>query len=132
MSIANSEDNAQDLNMDDSQCSGWTDTNTKMVADNDDSKSSDNDKDEGGLKLPAPISFPDIPSQRTSQTTSPNLASPLDSAVPSHFSAFAPKSHTSQIGPHLNTSSHKSRATSSPIKAPSRVGGQSASGGGIK
>jgi hypothetical protein len=132
MSIANSEDNAQDLNMDDLQCSGWTDTNTKMVANNDDSKSSDNDKDEEGLKLLAPISFPNIPYQRTPQTTSPNLASPSDSAVPSHFSAFAPKSRTSQIGPHRNTSSHKSRATSSPIKAPCHVGCRSASGGSIK
>jgi hypothetical protein len=130
MSIANSEDNAQDLNIDSLQCSGWMDT--QRFANYDNSKSSDNDKDDAGLKLLAPISFPNSTSQRNSQTMTPNLASPLDSAVPSHFSAFAPKPRTFQIGPHHNASSHKSRATSSPMKAPSHVGGQSASGGSIK
>jgi hypothetical protein len=130
MSIANSED-AQDVDMDDSQLSGRN--NNQRATNDDDSQSLEsNDKngseddDEGdGHRFPDPIPFsPDDTSQ-----TSSNIKSP-DSAVPRHFSAFTPNSRPSNIGPHRN-SSRKSSVTNSPMKAPNRVGSQSASSGGL-
>jgi hypothetical protein len=121
MSIANSED-AQDIDMDDSQLSGRN--NNQRATNNDDSQSlesnnnngsKDNDKGDG-LRFPDPISF--LPDD-TSQTSS-NIKLP-DSAVPRHFSVFAPNSRPSNIGPHRN-SSWKSSVTNSPMKAPNRVG----------
>ena len=64
MSISNSEEKTQDLNMDNLQCSGWMDT--QRVANNDESKSSDDDQNEVGLKLLAPNYFPNSNSQMNS------------------------------------------------------------------
>jgi hypothetical protein len=127
MSISDSEDK-QNINANDLQRSGQT--NTQRVANNDgdssdekdDNGGEDDDKEEG-LRLPDPISF------------SPNCASQgksPDSAVPRHFSAFAPNSRRSEVGPHRNPSSRRSSTAKSPINAPSRVGSRSASGSSLQ
>jgi hypothetical protein len=112
MSIADSED-AQDIGMDDSQLSGWK--NTQTAANNDDSKSSENKDDnekEEGLCYPDPISFPPKgTSQSTSHTKLP------DSVVPHHFSAVEQNSLPSKVGPHQTSSAQKSEMSNSPMKA---------------
>ncbi|PLW20849.1 hypothetical protein PCANC_08238 [Puccinia coronata f. sp. avenae] len=129
ISIANSED-VQDVEMDDLQLSGRN--NNQRATNNDDSQSLESnnkngsgENDEGdGLHFTDPISS----SPNDTSQTSSNIKSP-DSAVPRHFSAFAPNSRPSNIGPHRN-SSWKSSVTNSPMKAPNCVGSQSASSGG--
>jgi hypothetical protein len=130
ISIANSED-AQEVEMDDLQLSGrnnnqraTNDDDSQSLERNDNNGSEDNDK-EDGLFFPDPISF----SPNDTSQTSSNIKLP-DSAVPRHFSAFAPNSCPSNLGPHRN-SSRKSSVSNSPMKAPNRVGSQSASSGGL-
>ena len=123
MSIGDSEEE-QDSNVNDSQRSGQT--NTQRLANDHESTSSDEDDDNGeedGLRLPEPISFSP---NGASQDLSP------DSSVPRHFSAFAPNSRRSEVGPHRNPSSRRSSSAKSRLNAPSRVGSRSASGSGLQ
>jgi hypothetical protein len=127
ISISNIEEE-QNINANNLQRSGQT--NTQRVANNDgdssdekdDNGGEDNDKEEG-LRLPDPISFsPDYASQGKSP----------DSAVARHFSAFAPNLHRSKVGPHWNPSSQRSSTATSPMNAPSRMGSRLASGRGLQ